>query len=283
MNKVAISPAGPEEKVAVRRVSRACYEDDYVLAVLDHMLQNGTLLLARVAQEAAGFVYFELALDGSLWLSSLRVVPSRRRQGIGAALCRAGEALALRAGSDAIRLWTAESNPTARVLFEGLGYRHVTDFTRWWLEVGPEASETPPDALDSVGGWSAIGQSSVLQASKGFLPLDQKFCRFGATLKRRLGSSGWLYADARGVPIVLNPDIWNEFKSQTVELTVLGDEVEASVKAAAGYASEANLEAVGTFLPYGVSWAKTARGAGLKMGTWGRHARLYVKQIRKGA
>ena len=279
MNKVAISPAGPEEKEAVRRVSRACYEDDYVLVVLDHMLQSGTLLLARIAQEAAGFVYFDLALDGSLWLSSLRVVPSRRGQGIGAALCRAGEALAREAGSDAIRLWTAESNAPARTLFEGLGYRHVTDFTRWWMQVGPETSESPPDALNSLGGWSAIGQSSVLQASKGFLPFDLKFCRFGADLKGRLESSGWLYADARRVPIVLNPDIWNEFKSQTVELTVLGDEVEASVKAAAGYASEASLEAVGTFLPYGVSWAETARRAGLKMGTWGRHARLYVKQI----
>ena len=283
MIKVAISPAGPEEKEAVRRVSRACYEDDYVLAVLDHMLRNGTLLLARVAQEAAGFVYFDLALDGGLWLSALRVVPSRRKQGIGAALCRAGEALARKAESDAIRLWTAESNAPARALFESLGYRHVTDFTRWWLEVGPETSESPPDALDSVGGWSAIGQSSLLQASKGFLPLDLKFCRFGANLKPRLGSSEWLYADARGVPILLNPDIWNEFETPTVELTVLGDEVEASVKAAVGYASEANLEAVGTFLPYGVSWAKTARGAGLKMGTWGRQAGLYEKQIRKWA
>ncbi len=30
MNHIAISPAGPEDKEAVRRVSRACYEDDYV-------------------------------------------------------------------------------------------------------------------------------------------------------------------------------------------------------------------------------------------------------------
>ncbi len=282
MNNVAISPAGLNDKEAVRRVSRACYEDDYVLSYLDHMLQNGTLLLARVAQEAAGFVYFDRALDGSLWLSSLRVVPSRRRQGLGVALCRAGETLARKAGSDAIRLWTAESNAPARALFEGLGYRHLADFTRWWLEVGPETSESPPEAVDSAGVWSAIEQSSLLQASQGLLPLDLKFCRFGTYLKRQLGTSGWLYADARGVPIVLSPDIWKVFNSRTVELTVLGDDVEASVKAAAGHASEANLEAVGTFLPYGRLWAKKARRAGLKLGTWGRHARLYAKQIRKG-
>ncbi len=282
MSSVAISPAGPDDKEAVRCVSRACYEDDYVLSYLDHMLQSGTLLLARVAQEAAGFVYFDLALDGSLWLRSLRVVPSRRRRGLGAALCRAGETLARKAGSDAIRLWTGESNAPARALFEGLGYRHVADFTRWWLEIGPETSGSPPEAVDSVGEWSAIDQSSLFRASKGFLPLDMKFCRLGADLKRKLASSGWLCADARGVPVVLNPDIWKEFNNRTLELTVLGDDVEASIKAAAGYASGATLEAVGTFLPYGGPWAKKARRASLETGTWGRHARLYAKQIRKG-
>lgn len=282
MNNVAISPAGPKDQEAVRRVSRACYEDDYVLSYLDHMLQNGVLLLAGVAQKAVGFVYFDLALDGSLWLRSLRVVPSQRRRGVGSALCRAGEALAREAGSDAIRLWTGVSNVPARALFEGLGFRPLADFTRWWLEIGPETSGSPPEAVDSVGEWSAIDQSSLLHASKGFLPLDMKFCRFGAYLKRKLVSSGRLYAAARGVPVVLNPDIWKEFKSQTLELTVLGDDIEASVKAAAGYASGANLEAVGTFLPYGESWAKKARRAGLETGTWGRHARLHAKQIRKG-
>ncbi len=281
MNSVAISPAGPEDKEAVHRVSRACYEDDYVLFILDHMLQSGTLLLARVAQEATGFVYFDLARDGSLWLRSLRVVPSRRRQGIGEALCRAGETLARKTGSDAVRLWTAESNAPARALFEGLGYRHVADFWRWWLEVGPETSGSPPEAVDSVG-WSTIDQSSLLRASKGFLSLDLKFCHLGADLKRKLAGSGRLFADARGVPVVLDPDTWTEFKSRTLELTVLGDDVEASVGAAARHASGANLEAVGTFLPYGVSWANKAQRAGLKLGTWGRHARLYAKQIRKG-
>lgn len=274
-----ITRAKPSEKAVLTRISRACYADDYVLALLDDMLRRGTLLLARRAGAAAGFVYFERALDDSLWLSALRVVPEQRRLGIATALCRAGEPLAEEKEIDAIRLWTAGSNTAAQGVFEGLRYAHVADFTRWWREVGPQPQGSPPSPQVGPDTFDTLERSAILDASHGFLPLDLKFCRYGEIVRERLLASGQVFVTPHGTPLVLNADIWDEFESPTLELTILGDDLRASVVAAERRAADLELEAVGTYLPYGSPWAERAREAGLDLGTWGSHARLYEKRV----
>lgn len=278
MNDIVISQATSRDREALRRVSQACYEDDYVLAILEDMLQTGTVLLASSREEPAGFVYFDTALDGSTWLSSLRVIPSRRRQGIGEALCRAGERVATEAGSQEIRLWTAESNAAARALFEDLSYHHITDFTRWWRALEAEEPRQPTPVTDPSGVPGGIRHSTLLEDSRGYVPLSLKFCRFEDTLEA-LPERGGLYLTANGDPLVLDDEIWEMFDSPTVELTLLGDDLRGAIEAALGHAAAAGREGVGTYLPYGTPWAERARRIGLELGTWGRHARLYAKKI----
>src|SRR5262249_18293518 len=74
-------------------------------------------------------VHFEHG-DGVVWLEAAAVARPWQGQGIGTALVRAAEELAIERGFGAAELGVEDSNPRARRLYERLGYRSVarTDF-----------------------------------------------------------------------------------------------------------------------------------------------------------
>lgn len=279
MHSVAISPARWEDVDAIRAVSDACLDHDYVLDMLDAFLASGSVLVARDVDTPVGYVKVERALDDSSWLSALRVVPNHRRLGIGARLCRACEVAARRAGSTLLRLWTSRHNAPAMGLFEALTYRRVGSFTRWWGELDQLHSASPSRPADAGSAWHGVHNSTLHEASGGYAPVELKFCRLDASLLETLRASHRLYRDRRGAACVLDGESWSAFGDPTVELTLLGDDVRAQVAAAAGFGAERDARYVGAFLPAGPAWDRQAEAAGLQPASWGRFATLYEKDL----
>ncbi len=279
MTSLTISPARLEGAEAIREVSNACFEHDYILDMLEAFLGSGKVLVAREDDEPAGFVKVERAPDGSSWLSALRVVPSLRRRGIGERLCRACEDTARREGSGAIRLWTSRNNTGAVGLFEGLSYRRVGSFTRWWAEAESLPSAPPGRPADVPSVLRQVRATAILKASGGYVPLELKFCRLDAALLRTLRSSQRLYHDSQGGACILDGEVWGALGEPMIELTLLGDDVPSQLAAAAGLAAERAVRSVGAFLPAGPPWDVQAEEVGLRPATWGRRATLYEKEL----
>lgn len=277
-SNVEISRADVRDRDAVRQVCEACYKDDYILRMGDRFLTTGTVLMARVKDEPVGLVRLTTTIDGAGWLSALRVVPSKRHEGVGTALCRACEEVAARNGSGTMRLWTEETNDAAYSLFRGLSYRKVGVFTRWWGEALGEGEV--PRASREVGDiWPRVSATKLYGASR-YVPIELRFCRLSETVIRNLASSQRLYQDDLGGPCILDRDVWKAFGEDMVELTLLADNVAAQVRAAWALASGTSSHRMGTFLPAGEPWSGIAEDAGLREGDWGNRAVLCEKVLR---
>ncbi len=257
----------------------ATAEDDYLLQMMDVFLATGTVFLARIGDQPAGVVKVDRALDGSSWLSALRVVPSFRRQGLGAALCHACDAAGAQWGSTAIRLWTGARNLEANGVFASVGYHRVGLFTRWWGEVEPDRRDLPERPASAGEVLTRARTAAVYEASRGYVPLRLRFCRLSEPLLEDLHQADRLYLDAKGRPCVLDPEIWRDFERDVVELTVLGDDLSAQVGAASRLGAASGMVSVGAYLPYEPPWPTRAARAGLTMGTWGTRAVLYEKRL----
>ncbi len=275
---VEITRGTLHDREAVREVCEACYEDDYILRMGDAFLSTGTVLLARAEEEEpVGLVRLTVAMDGSSWLSALRVVPSRRRKGIGGVLCRACEDVARENRSTVIRLWTEETNEAAYSLFRELSYRTVRVFTRWWTSEMADLP-VPEPARDIHEAWRRVLEADVYQASAGYTPLSLRFCRMSEPLLAELADAGRLFLDSSGAPCVLDSHVWGSFGQKMVEVTVLGDDIAAQLRAAGAFAPS-DYVGVGTFLPADDPWPDLAERAGLQQGSWGNRAVLCEKSI----
>ncbi|HLK24613.1 MAG TPA: GNAT family N-acetyltransferase [Caulobacteraceae bacterium] len=81
-------------------------------------------LIVRHGAEVAGFALGR-AVAGEAELLTLAVAPSRRRQGLGAALVEAVAARAVAAGAMRLFLEVAADNAAALALYEGAGFAPV--------------------------------------------------------------------------------------------------------------------------------------------------------------
>ena len=79
-------------------------------------------LVAERAGELLGYVAVELQPDGTGYVDFIGVEPSRRRQGIGAELIRAGVHELRAIGCESAHLTVRENSEAARALYASLGF-----------------------------------------------------------------------------------------------------------------------------------------------------------------
>jgi GNAT superfamily N-acetyltransferase len=145
---VLVRRATPEEYEAVGLITEAAYEefllgpDDYYRKALRDAgrrdreaelwvaVDDDGTLLGTVTSCPPGSPWRELSADGEGEFRMLAVSPSARGRGVGEALVRKCEELALAAGATRMWLTTIDDMAAAHRIYTRLGYRH--DPSRDW-------------------------------------------------------------------------------------------------------------------------------------------------------
>jgi GNAT superfamily N-acetyltransferase len=137
----AIVPAEPHHLPAIARlldgarlVHRYGRDGAATAAALEAGLAVGDIaLLACQEDDLLGLAWVVLtrALGNVGYLRLLLVADAHQGLGIGAALLRAAEEAAARAGAHALILLVTTDNAGARRFYERAGYRHVGDLPGW--------------------------------------------------------------------------------------------------------------------------------------------------------
>ncbi len=107
--------------------------DDYVPEVIGEWIGRGSVLIALMNGAAAGMSHFDDVLDGSVWLSGLRVAKAARRSGIGGALSRFATTMP---GKTVFRLMISDENLASISVTEKAGFRRRCGVSLWRSERG---------------------------------------------------------------------------------------------------------------------------------------------------
>lgn len=110
----------------------------------DRLARGDSVVLVALGEgdEALGFAqlypsFSSLRLRPAWILNDLFTAPEHRRRGVARALLQAVRTVAEESGAALVELATAESNDSARALYEAAGYR-LDEFLHYYLEVpGP--------------------------------------------------------------------------------------------------------------------------------------------------
>ncbi len=126
MTLPSVDAAGPFDLEVLAGLHAACFDEAWGRDVIANVVVGpGAFgLLARVADEPAGFVLCRAASEASELLA-LGVVPRFRRAGVGRALLDAALASARQAGAVAMALEVAEDNHAASALYTQAGFAPV--------------------------------------------------------------------------------------------------------------------------------------------------------------
>jgi GNAT superfamily N-acetyltransferase len=141
-----LTPDGVNEVVALFDAYRLFYDQvanlkgahDFLMERL--VKEESVVLLAKEDGEALGFVQLYPSFSSismrRIWiLNDLFVAPSARGRGVGAALLKASEQLAVETGAKELILETMKMNLTAQRLYESTGWKRDEIFYRYTLSV----------------------------------------------------------------------------------------------------------------------------------------------------
>ena len=130
-----IQPAVWRDLGALRDLDRVCFPQD-AWPLLDQIgvltLPNIMRLKAVCDERMVGFIGADIKrVEDAVWIATIGVLPEYRRRGIGAALLREVEACA---NLPRIKLNVRASNQPAIHLYEQLGYRRKSTWTRYYQD-----------------------------------------------------------------------------------------------------------------------------------------------------
>ncbi len=132
MTSVTVREAAFADAGTLVQLNRICMGYDYpaekAAAQLEKLLNSGRdkILVAELEGRVMGYVhlvdYNLLYADPMKNVMGIAVDPACRRQGIGRALLKAGEAWAKETGAAGVRLVSGESRADAHAFYRALGY-----------------------------------------------------------------------------------------------------------------------------------------------------------------
>ncbi|MFG1449017.1 MAG: GNAT family N-acetyltransferase [Thermoplasmataceae archaeon] len=105
-----ITVAGSENWNEISNISEMSGYMDYINRIGPSYLDVGTVLMAYVDDDPAGFLKIEEMDDDSVWLSGIRVLPKFRRMHVGSALTNGAMEIARRKSFRMARLLTHRDN-----------------------------------------------------------------------------------------------------------------------------------------------------------------------------
>ncbi|HXY12025.1 MAG TPA: GNAT family N-acetyltransferase [Thermoplasmata archaeon] len=202
----------------VRAFLSASDPDDYLLEGLEEWIHEGRLWAGVVDEEWVAFGRLHDLGGGDGWLSGLRVLASRRREGFGSALLNG-----LLSDAEAMRLRTTravieDENIASRGLFARQGFQETVELA---LRRGETRSGPGPflrraargDRLDGPLDWIAgeAGLVDLLPGSDG-----GRFGRWRPSLVDAWIEEGMLYVGP-GLAAVVQMDWWTEPRTLWVD------------------------------------------------------------------
>ena len=111
------------------------YRQLYKMALDEARLRRRIVLVAETGGRLIGQILVQLGRsdsDGTGYLYAFRVRPAWRNQGIGTRLIQEAEACLVRLGCRRALIAVAKDNPSARRLYERMGYGHYADDPGEW-------------------------------------------------------------------------------------------------------------------------------------------------------
>lgn len=183
--------------------------EDYLLEELPEWVREGRLWAGIESGTMVSFARLHDLGEGEGWVSGMRVVPSRRRTGLGRQLLEQVERDAQALGLTALRAVIEDGNVASRGLFTGQGFRSVAELTlrRGLAGTGRGAALVRADPGTPLGGpveWVAgsTGRVDLLPGSDG-----GRFGRWRPALVDRWLRERKLYVGPE-VVVAVQPDWW---------------------------------------------------------------------------
>ena len=251
--------------------------DDYLLEEFPDWAWEGRLWAGEEGGAMLSFGRLHDLGEGEGWVSAMRVLASRRGEGLGHQLLDRILADARSAGLPAVRAVIEDGNSASRRLFARHGFQSVAVFAlrRGLPSPGPAPKLVRARAdvrLDGPVGWvpESTGHVDLLPGGEG-----GQFGRWRPSLVERWAREGKLYVGP-GVAVAVQPDWWKNPHTLWVN-PLRGDPAEL-VAALGGLTRELHHEEWQAFLPSGDDLrAEYDRLGLLPHPYWGDRVHLYER------
>lgn len=200
--------AGPDA-IRLRDFLRLADPEDYLLEDLEEWAHEGRLWIGEEAGEWIAFGRLHDLGEGEGWISGVRVLPSRRGQGLGGALLREMLSDARSIGLTTVRAVIEDPNTPSRRLFERNGFRPVAAMALRRGAAGEGGAAAlhragPQERPDGPVEWfpALVGRVDLLPGEDA-----GRFGRWRESLLGRWAREGKLWL-ASGLAVVVQVDWW---------------------------------------------------------------------------
>jgi GNAT superfamily N-acetyltransferase len=263
------------ERAPLRAFLSESDPEDYLLKELDEWVRDGRLWVGEQGGRWLVFGRLHDLGEGEGWISGLRVLSSRRREGLGSQLVSRLLSDARSIGITELRAVIENENVASRRLFERFGFSSVMEMAlrrgrpRSSASVALHRAETGTPLSGPVG-WlpSLTGRVDLMPGSDG-----GRFGRWRPALVERWAREGKLYVGP-GFAAAVQEDWWRE--PRTLWVNPLQGEPSALVSALGALTESLGHEEWEAFLPSGDENRKQYERLGIDRNPyWGDRVQLY--------
>ncbi len=193
-----LAEAADRERII--EVCRTVNVDDYVIDDFEKWFGRGSVLLAERGTETLGMLRTSVLLDGSGWVSSVRVRSEIQSRGIGRALTAEALSRLGTGGVRLVRLMTSAANHRAIRSFGAAAFREETRMHVLVRDQGAtKAPDTAPLAVVGITPDSEeVRQAPQVAAMAGLIALDYQILAPTPEAVESLARLGSLHEDATG-------------------------------------------------------------------------------------
>lgn len=208
-----VRSARPADRSMIVDLCReAMGEDDYLIRNVDAWFVPGEVVVAEVNDRVVGVVRGQRLMDGSLWVSGVRVHPDFRGLGIAGMMTLHRVREAENEGVRTARMLVSAENTASLRVCEKTGFEKVLElavYTREGRE-GPRISHL--DGQESLPGltrepltMTEVSGSTFMEGMNGFVGLFFQFIRMDDRCAGRLSGSGRVFSFEGNGRFVMSP------------------------------------------------------------------------------
>ena len=271
-------------RVVVRLCRRAAGPGDYVLSILNEVIEDKGLFLAWKNGELVGMANFEKCIDGSGWLSMARTDPAWRGRGVALFLQGMIAAHARHKRIGILRLWTSSRNkPSIRACIKG-GFKQVCEAARISYDLkGAQGHQMPHfqpisfQAMSSAKSLEDLQNSSYLSRMNWYLGYKRHILKADTRLMEKLLYRGELYTAGKSSFLLTKPE--NIRRQRVASFTLLTGPLASSLRTISAVASILGASVVEAFVPYDRYLLRITRTLGFHEDPWGKRCIVFEKAI----
>jgi len=272
-----IRRATRRDKPGILRVCRAIWKDDYIIPAFDRLYRANIFFVAVKEKEIVGLLRVHKTFDGQGFMSSLRVHPKHRREGIATALNEGCVRATRQWGGRRLRLWSEGWNRPAHLAARSMGYRETGRF--WRYRATPKKGGPRFDS--GMGSFSPtkLLNSPYRRACRGYLAHDFEFVDWRKGILQRLSGANRIRRVDDTSAGIVDPRTWRRYRYRAVEVFLLSGEPGPFLSAARSYARDHKFRLVTGYFPKTKEVVRAMKETGYQKVDWGHPAVLFEMRV----